>query len=192
MFQAVRPYLTGPEPVVCYQGAVVADPATGEFLPPRADPARARARGDRRDPDARATGSTVTSTTSCTSRALTPEAERYATFQHIELHVVGAAARLARATADEARGRRRPRAGSTSSALSCARSSTAGSSSPSRCRSSSSSRTRMSRRDPVCSSSPTGSASRRRDGCVRRRRERPRARRLGGLRASRSRTHTRS
>ena len=32
MFQAVRRYLTGPEPVVCYQGAVVADPETGKFL----------------------------------------------------------------------------------------------------------------------------------------------------------------
>jgi Cof subfamily protein (haloacid dehalogenase superfamily) len=35
MFQAVRPYLAElrlDDPVVCYQGALVADPATGEFL----------------------------------------------------------------------------------------------------------------------------------------------------------------
>ena len=35
MFQSVRPYVQRlgiDEPVVCYQGAVVADPATGEFL----------------------------------------------------------------------------------------------------------------------------------------------------------------
>ena len=32
MFPAVRRYLTGPEPVVCYQGALVADPSSGEFL----------------------------------------------------------------------------------------------------------------------------------------------------------------
>ena len=32
MVQSVRPYLTGDEPVVCYQGAVVADVASGEFL----------------------------------------------------------------------------------------------------------------------------------------------------------------
>ena len=35
MFRGVRPYLVEAgldEPVVCYQGAVVADPATGEFL----------------------------------------------------------------------------------------------------------------------------------------------------------------
>ena len=35
MFRAVRPYLAEAgldDPVVCYQGAVVADPATGVFL----------------------------------------------------------------------------------------------------------------------------------------------------------------
>ena len=32
MFRAVRPYLVTSDPVVCYQGAVVADPASGEFL----------------------------------------------------------------------------------------------------------------------------------------------------------------
>ena len=32
MYRAVRRYLTGPEPVVGYQGALVADPSTNEFL----------------------------------------------------------------------------------------------------------------------------------------------------------------
>ena len=32
MFQSARRYVTGPEPVVCYQGALVADPTSGEFL----------------------------------------------------------------------------------------------------------------------------------------------------------------
>ena len=32
MFRAVRPYLVTDDPVVCYQGAVVADPRSGEFL----------------------------------------------------------------------------------------------------------------------------------------------------------------
>ena len=32
MFRSVRRYLVGDEPVVCYQGAVVAEPATGRFL----------------------------------------------------------------------------------------------------------------------------------------------------------------
>lgn len=35
MFRSVRPYLDAagiPDPVVCYQGALVADPASGEFL----------------------------------------------------------------------------------------------------------------------------------------------------------------
>src|SRR5204863_2385835 len=32
MFRAVRPYLTGEEPVVCYQGAVVADPVSAAFI----------------------------------------------------------------------------------------------------------------------------------------------------------------
>ena len=51
MFRSVRPYLEAAgldDPVVCYQGAVVADPVSGRVPPARADPARARARGDRR------------------------------------------------------------------------------------------------------------------------------------------------
>ena len=50
MFQSVRRVLAPAgldDPVVCYQGAVVAD-ADGALAAARADPARARARGDRR------------------------------------------------------------------------------------------------------------------------------------------------
>jgi len=91
MFRSVRPYLEQAQlddPVVCYQGAVVVDPATGVFLRhvpiPRADALEAI--------DAVvAAGHHI----NCYVHdelyvaAVTPEAERYAGFQHIELHVVG-------------------------------------------------------------------------------------------------------
>ena len=51
MFRAVRPYLEEAgldDPVVCYQGAVVADPRRGEFLRHVPIPRAGRARGDRR------------------------------------------------------------------------------------------------------------------------------------------------
>jgi Cof subfamily protein (haloacid dehalogenase superfamily) len=88
MFQAVRPYLTGPEPVVCYQGAAVADPVRGVFLhhlPIPVDLAR----------EAIAAIQESGHSLNCYVddelyvASVTPEAERYATFQHIELHVVG-------------------------------------------------------------------------------------------------------
>ena len=87
MFQSVRRYLEAGlnEPVVCYQGAVVAEPVSGRVAAPRADPARARARGDRRASRDAASASTATSTTSCTS----PRSRRGAAlrdFQDLELH----------------------------------------------------------------------------------------------------------
>ena len=92
MFRSVRPYLEAAgltTPVVCYQGAVVADPQTGEFLRHEPIPlelareaiARRRGRGLR--------AQLLRRTTSCTSRAETPEARRYAEFQHLPIHVVG-------------------------------------------------------------------------------------------------------
>jgi len=66
MFQSVRPYVLEAElddPVICYQGAVVAEPRTGAWLrhvPIPLELARE-----------------------------TPEARRYAGFQHIRLHPVG-------------------------------------------------------------------------------------------------------
>ena len=50
MFRSVRPYVQEAgldEPVICYQGAVVAEPGSGAFLLHVPDPARARARDDR-------------------------------------------------------------------------------------------------------------------------------------------------
>jgi Cof subfamily protein (haloacid dehalogenase superfamily) len=88
MFQAVRPYLTGPEPVVCYQGAVVADPTTGAFLrhvPIPLELAR----------EAIAAIQTAGYGLNCYVddelyvAQVTPEAAQYASFQHIELRVVG-------------------------------------------------------------------------------------------------------
>lgn len=91
MFRSVRPYLVQArldDPVVCYQGAVVADPATGLFL--------------RHLPIPRADAFDVIDAVVAAGyhmncyvddelyvAAITPEARRYAGFQHIELHVVG-------------------------------------------------------------------------------------------------------
>jgi Cof subfamily protein (haloacid dehalogenase superfamily) len=88
MFRSVRPYLTGPEPVVCYQGAVVADPTTGEFLrhvPIPLDLAREAI-------DAIQTegwGLNCYVDDELYVAHVTPHAERYAYFQKIELHEVG-------------------------------------------------------------------------------------------------------
>ena len=91
MFQAVRPYVLEAgidDPVVCYQGAVVADPATGEFL------------RHVRIPHALA----LEAIDAVVERGfhlncyvddilyvaeITPEARAYADFQDIEIHAVG-------------------------------------------------------------------------------------------------------
>ena len=191
MFRSVRAYLDElglDEPVVCYQGAVVAD-RVGPVPPPRADPARARARGDRRRRRPRASRSTATSTTSCTSREVTAEARAYADFQHLPIHAVGdllawldePPTKLVVVGEPGRAGRARARLRAASASASTSRS---------RCRTSSSSRHPRSRRD--------GLRLRRRaprlplDATVgvRRRRERRRAARVGRLRASRSRTRT--
>jgi Cof subfamily protein (haloacid dehalogenase superfamily) len=88
MFQAVRPYLTGPEPVVCYQGAVVADPTTGEFLrhiPIPLDLAREAIAAIQEE----GYGLNCYVDDELYVAEVTPEAARYASFQQIELHVVG-------------------------------------------------------------------------------------------------------
>jgi Cof subfamily protein (haloacid dehalogenase superfamily) len=91
MFRAVRPYLEQAgldDLVVCYQGAVVADPATGEFLLHVPIPlAEAREAMDA----VVAAGFHL----NCYLDDLlyvaevTPEARRYADFQHLEIHAVG-------------------------------------------------------------------------------------------------------
>jgi Cof subfamily protein (haloacid dehalogenase superfamily) len=88
MFQAARPYLTGPEPVVCYQGAVVADPATGRFLrhvPIPIDLAREAIEAIQ----SAGYGLNCYVDDELYVERVTPEAEGYASFQHIELRVVG-------------------------------------------------------------------------------------------------------
>jgi len=91
MFRAVRPYLELArldDLVVCYQGAVVADPATGEFLLHVPIPlARAHEAMDA----VLAAGFHL----NCYVDDLlyvaevTPKARRYAEFQHLEIHAVG-------------------------------------------------------------------------------------------------------
>jgi Cof subfamily protein (haloacid dehalogenase superfamily) len=91
MFRAVRPYLAQAgldDPVICYQGAVVADPATGAFL--------------RHVPIPRALALEVIDAVTAAGFHLncyvddllyvaevTPEARAYADFQHLEIHAVG-------------------------------------------------------------------------------------------------------
>jgi Cof subfamily protein (haloacid dehalogenase superfamily) len=88
MFQAVRPYLTGPEPVVCYQGAAVADPSTGAFL--RHVPIPLELAREAIDAIQEAGfGLNCYVDDELYVARVTPEAAQYARFQHIELHEVG-------------------------------------------------------------------------------------------------------
>ena len=91
MFRSVRPYLEAAgidDPVVCYQGAVVADPATGEFLRHQPIPLEL----------ARETVAVLEEEgfhVNCYVddelyvAEVNPEAERYAGFQHLPVHAVG-------------------------------------------------------------------------------------------------------
>jgi Cof subfamily protein (haloacid dehalogenase superfamily) len=88
MFQAVRPYLTGPEPVVCYQGAAVVDPSRGAFLHHVPIPLALAREAIAAVEDAGHGLNCYVNDELYVAR-LTPEAERYASFQHIELHVIG-------------------------------------------------------------------------------------------------------
>lgn len=91
MFRAVRPYLEQAgldDPVICYQGAVVADPRSGEFLRHVPVP---------RDVALEAIDAVVDAGfhVNCYVDDLlyvaevTPEARAYADFQHLEIHAVG-------------------------------------------------------------------------------------------------------
>jgi Cof subfamily protein (haloacid dehalogenase superfamily) len=88
MYQAVRRYLTGPEPVVCYQGALVADPAGGEFLLHVPIPLELAREAIAAVQEA-GHGLNCYVDDELYVAEVTPEAERYATFQHLELRVVG-------------------------------------------------------------------------------------------------------
>jgi Cof subfamily protein (haloacid dehalogenase superfamily) len=91
MFRAVLPYLEQAgldDLVVCYQGAVVADPTTGEWLLHEPVPlAEARAAMDA----VLAAGFHLNCylDDQLYVAEVTPEARRYADFQHLEIHAVG-------------------------------------------------------------------------------------------------------
>jgi Cof subfamily protein (haloacid dehalogenase superfamily) len=91
MFRSVRPYLEKAgieDPVVCYQGAVVADPATGRFLlhEPIALGLAREVVGVLRDE-----GFHVNCYVDDELYVdeVTPAAQRYAGFQHLPVHAVG-------------------------------------------------------------------------------------------------------
>jgi Cof subfamily protein (haloacid dehalogenase superfamily) len=91
MFRSVRPYLAQArldDPVVCYQGAVVADPVSGEFLRHIPIP---RERALEAIDAVVAAGFHVNCYVDdeLYVAQITPEARAYADFQHIEIHVVG-------------------------------------------------------------------------------------------------------
>jgi Cof subfamily protein (haloacid dehalogenase superfamily) len=91
MFRATRPYLEQArldDLVVCYQGAVVADPTTGDFLLHVPVPlAEAREAMDA----VLAAGFHLNCYVDdqLYVAEVTPEARRYADFQHLEIHAVG-------------------------------------------------------------------------------------------------------
>ena len=91
MFRSVRPYLEAAgidEPVVCYQGAVVADPATGEFLRHQPIPLElARETVAVLDEEGFHVNCYVDDELYVAE--VNPEAERYAGFQHLPVHAVG-------------------------------------------------------------------------------------------------------
>ena len=91
MFRAVRPYLEEAgldDPVVCYQGAVVADPVTGEFL--RHVPIPATVALEAIDAVV-AAGFHLNCYVDdeLYVATVTPEARAYADFQGLEIHAVG-------------------------------------------------------------------------------------------------------
>ena len=91
MFRSVRPYLEEAgidDPVVCYQGAVVADPVTGEFLRHEPIPLEL-ARETIAALGAEGFQPNVYVDDELYVAEATPGAERYAGFQNLPLHAVG-------------------------------------------------------------------------------------------------------
>jgi Cof subfamily protein (haloacid dehalogenase superfamily) len=91
MYRSVRPYLEAAgltDPVVCYQGAVVADPKTGEFLrhePIPLDDAREAIAAV----EAEGFGLNCYVGDELYVAEESPESKRYAVFQKLPIHVVG-------------------------------------------------------------------------------------------------------
>ena len=91
MFRSVRPYLREAgidDPAVCYQGAVVADPVTGEFLLHVPIPLEL-AREAIAAVEEEGFGLNCYVDDELYVAEITAEARRYADFQHLELHAVG-------------------------------------------------------------------------------------------------------
>jgi Cof subfamily protein (haloacid dehalogenase superfamily) len=91
MFQAVRPYALEAgldDPLVCYQGAVVAEPVSGRWLRHVAIPLEL-ARETIAAVNEEGFGLNCYVDDELYVAEVTPEARRYADFQHLQLHVVG-------------------------------------------------------------------------------------------------------
>ena len=91
MFQAVRPYALEAgldDPVVCYQGAVVAEPVSGRWLRHEPIPL-GLAQETIEAVNAEGFGLNCYVDDELYVAEITPEARQYAGFQHIELHPVG-------------------------------------------------------------------------------------------------------
>jgi Cof subfamily protein (haloacid dehalogenase superfamily) len=91
MFRAVQPYLEEAgldDPVVCYQGAVVADARTGEFLRHVPIPLELAREAIKAVQDA-GFGLNCYVDDQLYVAELTPAVRRYADFQHLEINVVG-------------------------------------------------------------------------------------------------------
>jgi Cof subfamily protein (haloacid dehalogenase superfamily) len=91
MFQSVRQYALDAgldDPVVCYQGAVVAEPVSGRWLRHEPIPLEL-ARETIQVLNEEGFGLNCYVDDELYVAAITPEARRYADFQHLELHEVG-------------------------------------------------------------------------------------------------------
>jgi hypothetical protein len=91
MFQAVRPYALEAgldDPVVCYQGAVVAEPVSGRWLRHIPIPLEL-ARKTIAAVNEEGFGLNCYVDDELYVAEVTPEARRYADFQHLQLHAVG-------------------------------------------------------------------------------------------------------
>ena len=91
MFQAVRPYALEAgldDPVICYQGAVVAEPRSGRWLRHVPIPLELAREAIRALHD-EGFGMNCYVDDELYVAEITPGARQYADFQHIELHVVG-------------------------------------------------------------------------------------------------------
>jgi Cof subfamily protein (haloacid dehalogenase superfamily) len=91
MFQAVRPYALEAgldDPVVCYQGAVVAEPVSGRWLRHVPIPLEV-ARETIAAVNEEGFGLNCYVDDELYVAEVTPEAKRYADFQHLQLHAVG-------------------------------------------------------------------------------------------------------